>query len=141
MHWLSPTDNLANCLSSDDIVAFKKAPYLTKPGSPSILSGATVTTADFLEPLVISGVRAWFKQRQKNDFFDGNGQLLTQPQNVQRWVAHLLLTTTINVAGASNSGFIVPPDHFMDNELLMLDSTFSLTVSTRDSVLLVMIGL
>ena len=94
-----------------------------------MLGGATVTTADFLEPLILSGVQAWFKQRQKNDFFDGNGQLLTQPHHVQRWVAHLLLTTTINIAGASNQGFVVPPDHFLDNELLILQSTFDLAVS------------
>ena len=101
-----------------------------------MLVGATVTTADLLEPLILSGVQAWFKQHQKNDFFDEKGQLLTQPNNIQRWVAHLLLTTTINIAGASNQGFVVPPDHFLDNELLILESTFDLTVSFRNAVVL-----
>ena len=96
-----------------------------------MLGGATVATADSLEPLILSGVQVWFKQRQKNDFLDDKAQLLTQPHNIQRWVAHLLLTTTINIAGASNQGFVVPPDHFLDNELLILESTFKLAVSFR----------
>ena len=136
MHWLSPTDNLATCFSTDDITAFKSAPYLTRPGNPSVLGGATVRTADFLENLILSGVQAWFKQRQKNDFFNAQGQLLTQPHNIQRWVAHILLTTTINIAGASNQGFVVPPDHFLDNELLILQSTFDLAVRIRADTIL-----
>ena len=101
-----------------------------------MLQGATVLTADYLEPLILSGVQAWFKQRQKNDFFDEKGQLLTQPHNIKRWVAHLLLTTTINIAGASNQGSVVPPDHFLDNELLILESTFDLAVSFCTAVIL-----
>ena len=101
-----------------------------------MFGGATVVTADSLESLILSGVQAWFKQRQKNDFLDKKEQLLTQPYNIQRWVAHLLLTTTINIAGASNQGSVVPPDHFLDNELLILESTFDLAVSFRTAVTL-----
>ena len=81
-------------------------------------------------------MQTWFKQRQKNDFFDEQKQLLKQPRNIRWWVAHLLLTTTIKIAGASNQGFVVPPDHFLDNELLILESTFDLAVSLRTAVTL-----
>lgn len=81
-------------------------------------------------------MQTWFKQRQKNDFFDEQKQLLKQPRNIRWWVAHLLLTTTVNIAGASNQGFVVPPDHFLDNELLILESTFDLAVSLRTAVTL-----
>ncbi len=91
--------------------------------------GATVLTADNLEPLIISGLQAWFKERQISDFNSAGGQLVPQPKNIQRWVSHLLLTTTINIAGPRNQDSTIPPDHFFDNELLILQPVFTLTVS------------
>ena len=117
-----------NCFSQADLLAFKNAPYLTKPGNPTPLGGATVLGANDLEPLILSGLQAWFTQRKINDFSGLGGQLEPQPKNIQRWVSHLLLTTTINIAGPNGQDFTIPPDHFFNNELLGLQSVFTLTV-------------
>ena len=82
-------------------------------------------SADTLEPVVIKAVTGWFNSRLSSDFCDpsdpSNQTPLTQPTNVHRWMAHLLLTTTVSFAASNNSAattYSIPDDLFYNAELV-----------------------
>ncbi|KAF2225804.1 hypothetical protein BDZ85DRAFT_307780 [Elsinoe ampelina] len=109
------------CFSQKNRDDFKKAPYITQVGQ-AMLSAVDQNPND-LEGFIKTGVLNWFTNRQTWDFFDSQrNNLQEHPKNVDRWTAHLFLTTTINIATASQNSegtaWIVPNDHFYDQELL-----------------------
>ncbi|KAK3312168.1 hypothetical protein B0H66DRAFT_485841, partial [Apodospora peruviana] len=122
IHWFNPSssDDFIACLSEKNKQDFLAAPYITQPGQ-GLLSALT-TGPDVLEPMIEAGVTNWFVQRLRSDFFDAKSNLLLSPAHVPRWVAHLFLTTTINIFAATmdsnGTTFRIPADHFYDNELL-----------------------
>ena len=80
-------------------------------------------SAENLEESIRSTVTNWYDTRLQNDLIDTSkdGQKpKTQPSNIPRWMAHFLLTTTINIATSQTDGttYRAPLDHFIDNELL-----------------------
>jgi hypothetical protein len=122
IHWFNPSssDDFIACLSEKNKQDFLAAPYITQPGQ-GLLSALT-TGPDVLEPMIENGVSNWFGRRVKADFFDASSNLLPSPAHVPRWVAHLFLTTTINIFASTmdsnGTTFRIPADHFYDNELL-----------------------
>ncbi|GIJ84914.1 hypothetical protein Asppvi_003765 [Aspergillus pseudoviridinutans] len=118
LHWHSAAGSVSQCLSPAQTEYFKTKPYL----STDDLVLGKVKFADQLESIVRSGVSEWYAQRMKHDFKDSNGSLKQSPSNIPRWVAHLLLTTTINIhCGELNGGddtLTVPPNHFFNDEIL-----------------------
>ena len=105
-------------------------PYLTAGNLPA-LSGASVRDAPLFQNLVESSVTDWYSTRQSSDFVDPtSGGPNTSPQNVQRWMAHLLLTTTVNFATSSDDGSTYTADmnHFFNSELLLSGTDFGLMV-------------
>ena len=79
-------------------------------------------SAENLENSIKSSVTNWYNTRLENDLIDSskNGQQpKTRPSNISRWMAHFLLTTTINIATSQTDGttYTAPLDHFIDNEL------------------------
>ncbi|KNG87651.1 hypothetical protein ANOM_004147 [Aspergillus nomiae NRRL 13137] len=137
-HWKSRGTNITQCLSDEQLKLFTELDYLT-PAQWNPLGGAG--SAEQLEQDIITGlISSWFQQRCENDFKKTNGQYKPEPANVHRWMAHLLLTTTINIATGSKvvafattednkfspagSLTLAPLDLFMNFELLLKD-TFS----------------
>ena len=136
IHWLSSSSgdssDFTACFTTENEKSFKAAPYLTQPGQ-EILSRVNHNPND-LEDIIINGISNWFVRRQKLDFFDSTqSNLLPSPANIPRWVAHLFLTTTVNIAAAmansDGSIFIIPLDHFYDHELLYGSSMSDLLAS------------
>lgn len=124
-HWYSGEDsNIFQCFSDTDIDVFKSTPWLTGPGQ-SVFTGSSVGFANILEQPIKSAVTNWYSTRIANDLVDSSIKDKTmpnkQPTNVQRWMAHFLLTTTTNIATSTNDGttFTAPLDHFVNNELLL----------------------
>lgn len=92
--------------------------------------GAAVQQADQLEPIVKFHINNWYKVRLAADWSSPSSQQKQpkpQPTNVHRWMAHLLLTTTVNFSTSLNDGttYTAPPDHFYNNELFLQSSSFS----------------
>ena len=123
-HWYAQSGNFIKCLTDDQLARFKATPFLTAPGSPCFV-GATVATPDVLERTITDIVNTWYLNRVQRDFYvdheSGNHKLLVQPTNIQRWAAHLLLTTTVNFATAKTANgqdFKIDPNHFLNMEML-----------------------
>ncbi|KAK4184363.1 hypothetical protein QBC35DRAFT_59114 [Podospora australis] len=126
IHWYNPSSpgDFSACFTDTQKKAFLEAPYITQPGSkPRLLSALTVGP-DVLERYIKTGVSNFFNQRLNADFFvdSGKSKLVETPLNISRWVAHILLTTTVNIAAAKmdsgGTSFQIPADHFYDSELL-----------------------
>ncbi|KAI9170659.1 hypothetical protein HJFPF1_00129 [Paramyrothecium foliicola] len=124
-HWLSASNpDFIACLSTEAIEKIKKVPYLIgNDGTP--LGGENIVMADELESIVEESLIDWYGTRVHNDFCDpkdpSNQTPLEQPKNIHRWMAHLLLTTTVNFAASATSGattYTIPNDHFYNQELL-----------------------
>jgi len=122
IHWFNPSssNDFLACLSEKNKQDFLAAPYITQPGQ-GLLSALT-TGPDVLELMIEDGVSNWFSQRVKSDFFDTGSNFLPSPAHIPRWVAHLFLTTTVNIVAAAmdsdGATIAIPSDHFYDNELL-----------------------
>ena len=135
-HWYSgENSNVSQCFSDDDEKLFNSTPWLTGPGQ-SIFTGASVRFANELEPSIKSTVTNWYSVRLMNDLAEpsaSNDQKpKKQPSNIPKWMAHILLTTTINISTSTNDGvtYTAPLDHFVNNELL--SSYGDLLVSTKE---------
>ena len=138
-HWKSRGTDITQCLSDEQLKLFTELDYLT-PAQWNPLGG--LGSAEQLEQDIITGlIYSWFQQRCENDFKKTDGQYKPEPANVHRWMAHLLLTTTINIATVlkwlplppqkitkshqQGACLYEPPlDLFMNSELLLQD-TFS----------------
>jgi hypothetical protein len=73
-----------------------------------------------MEPYIIYGIEAWFSSRWKMDFLDDKKQPRETIKGLKRWVAHILLTTTVNIQTAqlsSEQKWLLPPNHFINFEL------------------------
>ena len=105
--------------SGIDRERFQKTPWLTsKPTSPLFQN---VGSPEVLEGFVSTGISNLFETRRDADFINVEDMSpLSQPKNVERWMAHLLLTTTVNIGSSHTDRQILkaPVDHFFDNELL-----------------------
>ncbi|KAJ6078671.1 hypothetical protein N7467_008424 [Penicillium canescens] len=129
-HWKTDRTDLKQCLSADQAKRFKQLPYLS-PSSWNLLGN--VNSAEGLEGDIINVlVTRWFQLHHDNDFKENNGKYKSEPANLHRWMAHLLLTTTINIAtgakvvtffaenpSANALPFRAPHDLFMNFELLL----------------------
>jgi hypothetical protein len=130
-HWHTGR-NLQGCLSQHQKDVLKSLPYLS---TFTLFSKAT--KADTLEfEIIVPLLQKWFALLANRDFatLDDQGlmQPKTQPANLHRWMAHLLLTTTVNIAtGLSVQAFTAdvegrsaalpwraPKDLFINFELL-----------------------
>ncbi|GAB1206308.1 hypothetical protein APSETT445_004993 [Aspergillus pseudonomiae] len=138
-HWKSRGTDITQCLSDEQLKLFTELDYLT-PAQWNPLGG--LGSAEQLEQDIRTGlIYSWLQQRCENDFKKTDGQYKPEPANVHRWMAHLLLTTTINIATGSkvvafatteDNKFLpagslplrAPLDLFMNSELLLQD-TFS----------------
>ena len=97
---------------------YTNTPYLSSPAGLF----RRVQDANNLEPIVTNGVSQWFSQRMIRDFTE-SGNVKPQADNVDRWMAHLLLTTTVNITTALDDPMVenqcLPPsDFFIDLEAL-----------------------
>ncbi|KAE8355652.1 hypothetical protein BDV28DRAFT_155259 [Aspergillus coremiiformis] len=137
-HWQANRD-LKGCLSQQQIDLFKRLPYLSSPWALF----SRVTSAEDLETNVVTPlVNKWFNLHANRDF---NGQHNAQPANLHRWMAHLLLTTTINIATGSRVAAVFehhkqagselplrsPKDLFMNFELLTRDQFSNINAYTN----------
>jgi hypothetical protein len=84
-----------------------------------------------MEPIVQNGVNKWYTTRKTLDFLGTDNRLRSQPSNIRRWMAHLLLTTTINIAVAQTirQKWFAPANHFYNKEMLSQYSATGLLVS------------
>ncbi|KAL2785090.1 hypothetical protein BJX66DRAFT_315515 [Aspergillus keveii] len=120
IHWQSSAGSVADCLSPAQRQHFKSKPYLSNNNLPL----GNIKSADHLETIVRRGVSAWNAQRKKHDFKNEDGTLKLSPANIPRWMAHLLLTTTVNIhcgeRGQLGGQDIVtlPPSHFFNKDVL-----------------------
>lgn len=93
--------------------------------------------------IILSLVPKWFDVHYQNDFEEKKGVYKSKPANLRRWMAHLLLTTTINIATATpvwafflqqknQSGeaptYRTPSDLFINLELLQNSKFDEITV-------------
>jgi hypothetical protein len=114
-------------------------PYLTAPGLP-VLSGASVRDAHNFQDIVEDGVRNWYGTRLTSDFIDPKTKgPRANPNNVQRWMAHLLLTTTVNFATSTSDGTSYTADMnlFFNSELLLSGTDFGIMVFAPTSCITV----
>ncbi|KAL3444584.1 hypothetical protein BJX65DRAFT_283185 [Aspergillus insuetus] len=120
IHWQLSPGSVVDCLSPAQLQHFKSKPYLSNGN----LALENIRSADNLEVIVRRGVAAWNAERKKHDFKNGDGSLKLSPANIPRWVAHLLLTTTVNIhcgergqIGGKNI-VTLPPSHFFNKDVL-----------------------
>ncbi|RSL99875.1 hypothetical protein CDV31_012009 [Fusarium ambrosium] len=126
MHWLgNETSSFKNALSPDDVKEFQNLPWITLEDDDPL--SAINTNPGDLEDDIKRGVDRWFDTRRLLDYFSSPDQIKENPSNLPRWVAHLFLTTTINIGSALSNGsggkYILPPNHLYDSELLSTVST------------------
>jgi hypothetical protein len=118
------TGSFKDALSADDIKEFQDLRWITQEGG-DVLS-AINTSPRVLEEAIKQGVNHWFDTRKSLDYLS-SGKVKTNPSNIPRWVAHLFLTTTINIGCALSDGptgkYILPSNHLYDSELLSAVST------------------
>lgn len=126
------------CLNDKQKKLLGSIPYLSaSPASWDLLG--KVQSAEALEAIVTSLVSKWFQRHAKSDFKESTGGYRTTPSNMHRWMAHLLLTTTVNIAtgsrvvafaaeGAAILPFRASRDLFMNFELLLKDNFAAINV-------------
>lgn len=126
-----------NNVSSTILHTFDSFPYLSDPaGSQNQVTGrlSRVQTADKMEAYVKAGVDKWLNNRRKKDFLDNKSHPLENVQNVQRWLAHVLLTTTINLTTALPDKLgvyagLLPDEHFYNSDLFGTAAATQIQVS------------
>ncbi|EON68666.1 hypothetical protein W97_07924, partial [Coniosporium apollinis CBS 100218] len=118
LHWSIDNHSFVSNLAISDKERFMDAPYLTDQTTRMLF--CRVSSAESMEPIVQDGVSKWYNTRKQVDFFNDLRQLRPQPLNIRRWMAHVLLTTTTNVAVIQCYGKkrYEPADHFYDQEML-----------------------
>jgi hypothetical protein len=90
-----------------------------------------------MQKYIEAGITKWLNTRRQTDFFDEKSQPRTEVRNMKRWLAHVLLTTTVNIGTAQrNTGQGAPPDqwifagkHFYNTDLFGTTSAQSIQVS------------
>jgi hypothetical protein len=129
LHWHTDNHNFVGNFTVRDRNRFQTAPYFTDQATGLIFSN--VMSAESMEPIVEKGVSKWYNTRKILDFFDSQHRLRSQPSNVRRWMAHLLLTTTVNITVAQTiqQKWFAPANHFYDQEMLSQYSKTNLLVS------------
>ncbi|KIW87788.1 uncharacterized protein Z519_11762 [Cladophialophora bantiana CBS 173.52] len=128
-HWHTDNHSLVSNMPQRLKNRFKTAPYLTDQSTGSVFS--LVKSAESLESIVEKGISKWYSTRKSLDFLDSGNRLRSNPSNVRRWMAHLLLNTTINIAVAQTIGqkWRAPANHFYNREMF---SQYSATDLLKD---------
>ncbi|KAI9370725.1 hypothetical protein BJX61DRAFT_548777 [Aspergillus egyptiacus] len=142
-HWKTGDTDLTKCLSKKQVSLFDSLEYLS-----SLDTLSCVQDAGSLEKKVTYLISSWFQRRCQNHFKETNGQWKGTPANFHRWMAHLLLTTTINIAAGTQafsyaaedterellpadlSLWRAPPHLFVNSELLNEIKPFSNSIGT-----------
>jgi len=113
LHWISPRNSdIIQCCSPDVKQQLLNTAWISSNGNPF----GKVETADQLQLFIQSGVDQWTSQRKQHDFSGSPSQV-----KIQRWMAHLLLTTTVNIqAGqftsiAGKDAVGIPIDFFINS--------------------------
>jgi len=80
--------------------------------------------------IIENGVNKWYGTQRTLGFFDDRRKLRAGPLNVRRWIAHLPLTTTVNiiVTRTIRQKWRAPSIHFCDQEMLSQYSKTGLLV-------------
>jgi hypothetical protein len=132
-HWKSGKNTtFLKCIPKGIQTMLEGIPYLTGSGQKCFV-GASVKDADTLEGIIEEAVSDWYNNRQLADFSTGpssDAKPRPNPNNVQRWMAHLLLTTTINIGTSDNDGetFHANQNLFFNSELLSESNNLDLLV-------------
>ncbi|KAF8453889.1 hypothetical protein BDZ91DRAFT_853126 [Kalaharituber pfeilii] len=126
-HWRGGTHStISDCLSMKEKATLKNIRYLSTDG----ILFAGINNPDILESAVKRGVDLWFKQRARLDFAEAFGDPApAQRGSMKRWMAHLLLTTTINITASTDAygaeGARIPPSDAFWNNMLLSQRAFS----------------
>ncbi|KAK5113898.1 hypothetical protein LTR85_010431 [Meristemomyces frigidus] len=120
LHWktgdFDPTSNFPQSVLEG--CGKDKAPYLTGSFPLSL-----VENAENMMDFVTSGITKWYRTRAAMDFLDSGGKpKVTITSGLKRWVAHALLTTTINIGVSSedesrDKHHLLPLNHVYNDEL------------------------
>ncbi|EPE30986.1 hypothetical protein GLAREA_03953 [Glarea lozoyensis ATCC 20868] len=117
LHWMTdandPTPNFTD--TTKEALSKVFAPYLSDSTPLS-----KVNSADNMEPYITDGISAWFTSRWKMDFLDAKRQPLPKVKGLKRWMAHILLTTSINIQTALpfQNQWLMPANNVLNFELL-----------------------
>lgn len=120
LHWktddFDPTSNFPQPVL--DSFSKDKAPYLTDTFPLS-----RVSSAENMMNFVTNGITKWYRTRATMDFLDSDGNPKTAiTSGLKRWMAHALLTTTVNVGVAlpdqdRGDHHLLPMNHVYNSEL------------------------
>ncbi|KAF2259587.1 hypothetical protein CC78DRAFT_591763, partial [Lojkania enalia] len=137
LHWLVAGRAMFELMPEPLYKSLAAPTWLTAPGFPP-LYGGSVKTAENLEQIILDSLREWFVKRKQRDFFLKDGSASESPLNIQRWAAHFLLSTNVNIAAAPNAQPIIPYDFFFNYEMLrvysdLLPNSVQLTKAWQDS--------
>lgn len=140
-HWLTSDLDLTACLTKEQKTRYGKVKFLSKD-KEDVFTGFDGPNVEpvggqALETLVKPVIKKWMMNRLDKDFFSKPEELVKSPTNVRRWMAHLLLTTSINISTSETSRG--DPDiltmmtgrgrnHFLNDELLTTDYGTSLNL-------------
>ena len=119
LHWMTdaddPTPNFPQ--ATKNALSKQNAPYLS-----DVTPLSKVLSADNMERYITDGIGSWFTSRWKMDFLDDKKQPLQNVKGLKRWMAHILLTTSVNIQTALPSGnqWLMPANHVINFELSSL---------------------
>lgn len=119
-----PTQNFSK--ATKDALSKKYAPYLS-----DVTPLSKITSAENMERYITDGIGSWFASRWKMDFLGADKQPLPNVKGLKRWMAHILLTTSVNIQTALPSGnqWFMPANHVLNFELLSAGNPTQLWVS------------
>jgi len=119
-----PTPNFSK--ATKIALSKQNAPYLS-----DITPLSKITSADQMERYITDGIASWFASRWRMDFLDNQKQPLQKVKGLKRWMAHILLTTSVNIQTAlpSQNQWLMPANHVINFELLSVGNPTELWVS------------
>jgi hypothetical protein len=128
LHWKTgandPTPNFSK--ATKNALSKQNAPYLSDVNPLS-----KVASAEQMEIYITDSIGSWFTSRWKMDFLDDKKQPLQKVKGLKRWMAHILLTTSVNIQTAlpSENQWLMPANHVVNFELLNVGDPTQLWVS------------
>lgn len=94
-----------------------------------------------MESYIKSGINRLFSSRRQMDFVDEKLNPRVEVKNVKRWLAHVLLTTTVNITSALQNtqpaqhvDFDFPSEHFYNSDLFGLPAATAIQVRSSSRV-------
>jgi hypothetical protein len=122
-----------NNISNDILARFDQFPYLSDNVNSNL---SNIQGADRMENYIKAGMNKWFNSRRQMDFVDEKGHPQVEVKNVKRWLAHVLLTTTVNITSAlpntqpgQTNNFDFPQEHFYNSDLFGTTAAKGIQVS------------